>query len=285
MAKLLLFVLRGGVAGGIWGKSLPEAPRSLGFWGTRAHHGLSASCSAVPRHPKRKGNLADDLGRRTPIPPSLASWHSPSAPSLSTSIRLICWNCLKDLTSSYASHCGACKALQPADSKRNHFEVMGVEKRFGLDTKQLTRTFRLLQAQVHPDKFSLKSEREQQYAADHSSQINKAYRCLLHPVERALYLLELAGQPLHEGQIDMDPEFLMEIMEVNEELAEAEDKEMVQEIGQKNQRILDGLLKEADTAFSNEDISTARQVVAKIKYYNNIYEKVRDYERSHGIID
>lgn len=40
----------------------------------------------------------------------------------------------------------------------------------------------------------------------------------------------------------MDPEFLMEIMEVNEELAEADDKETVQEIGQKNQRILDNLL-------------------------------------------
>ncbi|ROT76973.1 putative iron-sulfur cluster co-chaperone protein HscB, mitochondrial-like [Penaeus vannamei] len=154
-----------------------------------------------------------------------------------------------------------------------------------METKQLSKTFRLLQAQFHPDRFTLKSEREQQYAADHSSQINKAYRCLLHPVERALYLLELAGQPLHEGQIDMDPEFLMEIMEVNEELAEADDKETVQEIGQKNQRILDNLLQEADTAFSNEDINTARQVVAKIKYYNNIYEKVRDYERSHGIID
>ncbi|XP_071526353.1 iron-sulfur cluster co-chaperone protein HscB isoform X2 [Panulirus ornatus] len=127
-------------------------------------------------------------------------------------------------------------------------------------------------------------QKEQQYALEHSSAVNKAYRCILHPVERALYLLELAGQPLHEGQLDMDPAFLMEIMEVNEELAEANDKDTVKAIGQRNQEILNGLLREADAAFSANDIETARNVVAKIKYYNNIYEKVQDYEREHGII-
>ncbi|XP_064108254.1 iron-sulfur cluster co-chaperone protein HscB-like isoform X3 [Macrobrachium nipponense] len=126
---------------------------------------------------------------------------------------------------------------------------------------------------------------EKQYALEHSSIINKAYHCLLNPVERALYLLDLAGQPLHEGQIDLDPEFLMEIMEVNEELAEATNKESVADIGLKNQKILDGLLMEADDAFSRNDIQTARSVVAKVKYYHNIYLKVKDYERQHGIVD
>ncbi|XP_042230378.1 iron-sulfur cluster co-chaperone protein HscB-like isoform X2 [Homarus americanus] len=120
---------------------------------------------------------------------------------------------------------------------------------------------------------------------EYSSAINKAYRCLNHPVERALYLLDLAGQSLHEGQLDMDPKFLLEIMEVNEKLAEADNKDTVQAIGQHNQEILDGLLREADVAFSANDIETARKVVAKIKYYNNIYEKVRQFEREHGIID
>lgn len=43
--------------------------------------------------------------------------------------------------------------------------------------------------------------------------------------------------------------------------------------------------READTAFSSNDISKARVVVAKIKYYNSIYEKVKALEREHGIID
>lgn len=44
-------------------------------------------------------------------------------------------------------------------------------------------------------------------------------------------------------QLDMDPEFLMEIMEVNEELADAESEDTVRAIGQRNQQILDGLLR------------------------------------------
>lgn len=257
---------------------LPVPLRLEGLWGLRAYHGLRISCLTNKRQQKAK------LSYEGYSTPSLIAKHCLPVVAMCTLSHLKCWNCQEEFTS-YSSVCSSCKSLQPSNQKLNYFDVMKVEKRFGMETKQLSKTFRLLQAQFHPDRFTLKSEREQQYAADHSSQINKAYRCLLHPVERALYLLELAGQPLHEGQIDMDPEFLMEIMEVNEELAEADDKETVQEIGQKNQRILDNLLQEADTAFSNEDINTARQVVAKIKYYNNIYEKVRDYERSHGIID
>lgn len=42
---------------------------------------------------------------------------------------------------------------------------------------------------------------------------------------------------------------------------------------------------EADAAFSCNDIEKARTVVAKIKYYNNIYEKVKSFEREHGIVD
>ncbi|XP_071526352.1 co-chaperone protein HscB homolog isoform X1 [Panulirus ornatus] len=195
----------------------------------------------------------------------------------------MCWSCETKLLS-YTPFCDTCKILQPLNHHLNYFELLGIEKAFNLDTKSLTRTFRKLQSRFHPDKFSLRTEKEQQYALEHSSAVNKAYRCILHPVERALYLLELAGQPLHEGQLDMDPAFLMEIMEVNEELAEANDKDTVKAIGQRNQEILNGLLREADAAFSANDIETARNVVAKIKYYNNIYEKVQDYEREHGII-
>lgn len=42
---------------------------------------------------------------------------------------------------------------------------------------------------------------------------------------------------------------------------------------------------DADAAFSAGNTEVARSVVAKIKYYNNVYEKVREYEREHGILD
>lgn len=195
-----------------------------------------------------------------------------------------CWNC-GHISTELNYFCNKCTVIQPIREESNYFDILGIRKAFNIGSKQLTRDFRILQGKYHPDKFTLKSDREQELAADHSSMINKAYRTLLHPVERAEYLLQLAGLPLEEGDIDLDPEFLMDIMEVNEELEEAEDKEAVQEIGQKNKEILDGLLQEADCAFQNENIYEARNVVAKIKYYDNIYNKVKAYERRHGILD
>ncbi|KAK7079632.1 hypothetical protein SK128_027443 [Halocaridina rubra] len=195
-----------------------------------------------------------------------------------------CWNCGADNIIN-TSFCNECSKIQPLDQKLNYYEVLGITKSFRVETIELTKIFRSLQARFHPDKFTQKTEKEQQYALEHSSEINKAYRCLLLPVERAQYLLELAGKPLFEGQIDMDPEFLMEIMELNEELEEATDKEDVADIGQKNQKLLDNLLQEADAAFSANDIELARAIVAKIKYYNNIYWKIKEYERQHGIVD
>lgn len=195
-----------------------------------------------------------------------------------------CWNC-GHKSSELKDFCNECGVIQPIREGSNYFDILRIMKGFNINSKHLTKDFRMLQGKYHPDRFTLKSPREQELAADHSSMINKAYRTLLHPVERAEYLLQLAGLPLEEGDIDLDPEFLMDIMEVNEELEEAEDKEAVQEIGIKNQEMLDGLLQEADSAFENENMVEARNVVAKIKYYDNIYNKVKDYERKHGILD
>lgn len=51
--------------------------------------------------------------------------------------------------------------------------------------------------------------------------INKAYKTLQSPLERGEYLLRLHGVTLPEDNTISDPEFLMEMMERNEEVKEA----------------------------------------------------------------
>ncbi|KAK8734305.1 hypothetical protein OTU49_006114 [Cherax quadricarinatus] len=111
-----------------------------------------------------------------------------------------CWKCETHLPRR-TFFCDKCNTLQPVDYKLDHFEVMGIERTFDIDADLLAKNFKKLQIQFHPDKFSLKSQKEHQMAVEHSTVINSAYRCLQQPVERALYLLDLAGKPLHEGQI------------------------------------------------------------------------------------
>ncbi|NXU77309.1 HSC20 protein, partial [Oreotrochilus melanogaster] len=73
--------------------------------------------------------------------------------------------------------------------------------------------------------------KEQYYSEQHSSLVNKAYQTLLNPLSRGLYLLELNGvEPVQETDCDGDSVFLMEIMEVNEKLAESKNEGVLEEI-------------------------------------------------------
>lgn len=72
-------------------------------------------------------------------------------------IKQCCWMCNENLTPTHA-FCGKCNSLQPLSPGHTHFEVMGIERNFNIDTRALVNTFRRLQAQFHPDRYSTKSE-------------------------------------------------------------------------------------------------------------------------------
>lgn len=94
--------------------------------------------------------------------------------------------------------------------------MFGIQKDPKVNLKELTRRFRNVQAQIHPDKFSTKSEAEQSLSSEWSSLVNKAYKTLQTPVLRGEYLLSLKGITISEKNTIEDPEFLMEVMEKNE---------------------------------------------------------------------
>ena len=125
----------------------------------------------------------------------------------------------------------------------------------------------------------LSFQAERGHSEQQSSMVNKAYQTLMKPLSRGMYLLELHGVTLEEGETQNDPELLMVIMEINEQLADAKDLETVQKIGQENQEILDSLIKEIAEAFKNQDIKKAKDLMITLKYYANIVDKVKEHER------
>jgi molecular chaperone HscB len=96
--------------------------------------------------------------------------------------------------------------------------LFGIQKDPKIALKELTRRFRNIQNEIHPDKFCNKSIKEQELSADWSSLVNKAYKILQMPLSRGEYLLKLHGITLPEDNTINDPEFLMEMMERNEEV-------------------------------------------------------------------
>lgn len=107
----------------------------------------------------------------------------------------------------------------------NHFELFGLPSQFQLDGSLLSSQFRELQKRFHPDNFATGSERDRLMAVQKAAQINDAYQVLKNPISRAEYILAEQGVEIRgEQQTMQDPMFLMEQMELREELEEIADK-------------------------------------------------------------
>ncbi|MBV0934085.1 Fe-S protein assembly co-chaperone HscB [Marinobacterium weihaiense] len=108
------------------------------------------------------------------------------------------------------------------DITRNYFEFLGVPVSFDVDQARLAECYRDLQKQLHPDRHSHQSEREQRLAVQYTAYLNEALATLKSPLKRAQYLLSLKGiDTLSDSSNQLDPMFLMEQMELRERAAEA----------------------------------------------------------------
>lgn len=106
----------------------------------------------------------------------------------------------------------------------NYFELFALNSSFELDLVELKTKYLELQRAVHPDKFANASERERLLAVQNTAAINDGFDVLKSPISRAEHLLKLAGIELaHEHQTLKDPAFLIQQMELREQLEELSD--------------------------------------------------------------
>lgn len=131
------------------------------------------------------------------------------------------------------------------------FTLFALPRRFALDVGELDAHRRMLQAQVHPDRFAAQGAAAQRVAMQWSVRVNEAYRRLRDPLQRAAYLCELAGVPvgLHDNTA-MPPAFLLQQMQWREALAEAGDAAAIEaidaEVAAAQRRLLDDLARQID---------------------------------------
>ena len=103
------------------------------------------------------------------------------------------------------------------------------------------------------------------------------------PLPRALYLLDQVGFPLEEeGGVQVAPDFLMEVMELNEELAEAGAAE-VKIIAELLKNKLEEYIETVEVLFANEEFDLARKEVAHMKYYASLLDRIFEMETEFGM--
>lgn len=107
------------------------------------------------------------------------------------------------------------------DLKQNYFALFGLPVSYIVSRATLDERYRELQRLVHPDRFASATDQERRVAMQQATMINEGYRVLKDALARGRYLLELRGHRFDdERSTHQDPTFLMEQIELREELDE-----------------------------------------------------------------
>lgn len=108
------------------------------------------------------------------------------------------------------------------DLSADFFSLFGLPRRFALDVADLSHRYREVQNEVHPDRFAGGSDTERRLSMQWATHANEAFQTLKKPLERAKYLLHLAGHDVQaESNTAMPADFLMAQMEWREAVGEA----------------------------------------------------------------
>ncbi len=102
----------------------------------------------------------------------------------------------------------------------NYFELFEIPVSLRVDKATLAKKYFELQKKYHPDFYTNDDESAQETALEKSSDINKALKVFKNPDATLKYVLELKGMIEEEEKYPLPPDFLMEVMELNETLSE-----------------------------------------------------------------
>lgn len=175
----------------------------------------------------------------------------------------------------------------PSDLTKNYFELFDIETSFDINLNDLESRFRKLQKEFHPDRFVSVSEQERRIAMQVTAQINQAYQVLLKPLSRGSYLLELEGIKINEEtDTKMDTSFLMEQMELREQLSEVgksrDPEKFLQKLSDKIKSDQERKTTELGRCLSklSDDVnkSRARELVREMQFLEKITYQIEELE-------
>lgn len=169
------------------------------------------------------------------------------------------------------------------DFSDNYFALFEFPVAFDLDDQQLATRFRALQKVLHPDRYASASDAERRWSMQAAGFVNEGYQTLRRPISRASYLLSLNGIKLdEETDTHMAAEFLMEQMELREELGDAaatsDPQQALDNVTHKLHAGLEQSLCQFKEAAQRKDWQQARTVVRQWQFLDKLHTEVHAQE-------
>jgi len=160
-------------------------------------------------------------------------------------------------------------------SSSDAFGLLGLPAQFDLDPQVIERAFFDRSRELHPDRFASAPAAERVAALSRSRALNDAYQTLKKPVARAEYLLERAGVTIGDNE-RLDPAFLMEILEMREELSEARVAKKMPEISRLQRGMADrrkAAVGRLQPLFEANDLAAIKEQLILLRYLDRYLEE------------
>ncbi len=158
----------------------------------------------------------------------------------------------------------------------NYFELFDLPISLTIDKANLPKKYFELQKKYHPDFFTQADEAEQELALEKSSDINKALKILKDKDSIIKYVLQLKGLLEEEEKYQLEPDFLMEVMELNENLSDASSPAITafeKDIYTAVKQIIEQY---DDASITTADLLKVKEYYFKKKYLQRILERLDD---------
>lgn len=155
------------------------------------------------------------------------------------------------------------------------FALLGLSPAYEIDVEALERAYFERSREVHPDRFATAPAAERVVALTKARALNDAYQLLKKPVPRAEYLLSRAGVTIGANE-RLDPTFLMEILELREELALARHAGRTDEVAAKQAAMVTrrrAVLAELPPLFRAADLPALKERLIVLRYLDRYLEE------------
>ena len=158
----------------------------------------------------------------------------------------------------------------------NYFELFDIPVNLSVDKASLSKKYFELQKKYHPDFFTQADESVQEDDLEKSSLINKALKVFQQQQTTIKYVLQLKGLLEEEEKYQLPPDFLMEVMELNEALSEGSAKALQSFETDIYSGVAAIITNYDDTKITNEELLKVKEFYFKKKYLQRILDRMDD---------
>ena len=126
-----------------------------------------------------------------------------------------------------------------------------------------------LSRQFHPDFHGQATEEEQAENLEKASMVNMAFKVFQHPDETIKYVLQLKGLLKEEEKYQLSPDFLMEVLDLNEQALDVSEQADVDRLTQTIHNFQKEIYEPVEAIMTNyqEGITTEKELLQVKEYY------------------